>query len=290
MRIRPLASITSPDSNAPAASIASFASLLLTGVALLGCGSATDGPSGVLGAPSPDAAVSLSDPATFELDAGSGADAAAPAKDCKPNLTGTLRDFRDSHPDFERFASDTGEKGIVRRRLGADSKPVYDDAIAHGLVASKASFDAWYRDVPGVNVSSPFTVHLIDNGDGTATFDDQVFFPLDGLGFGNEGRAHNFHFTFELHTTFAYHGGEVFRFVGDDDLWVFINGALAIDLGGVHPALAETIRLDDQAGALGLVKGTTYALDVFQAERHTTASHFRIDTSITFNNCDPIIR
>ena len=43
------------------------------------------------------------------------------------------------------------------------------------------------------------------------------------------------------------------------------------------------------AAAVPLAKGTTYPLDIFYNERHTVASHFRMDTSIAFNNCTPII-
>merc|ERR1711953_1640144 len=62
----------------------------------------------------------------------------------------------------------------------------------------------------------------------------------------------------------------------DDDMWVFINGTLALDLGGVHTELAEKVELDH----LGLTTGEPVSLDVFYAERHTVGAHFRIETTI----------
>lgn len=246
-------------------------------------------------------------------DGGAGGGSGKATDGCGPNLTGIVRDFRAwkngaGHPEFERFDG-SGQKKMVQAVLGADKKPAYnptpdpfvpDGRVSkingeHGFITSQKTFDQWYRDTPGVNQSFEYRLVLTAGGDGISTFSSDHFFPIDGKGFGDEGckdaegRLHNFGFTFELHTEFTYKGGEVFTFTGDDDLWTFINGKLAIDLGGLHEAQTGKVSLDEIAGGFGLEKGKTYPLDVFHAERKTTASNFRIDTSIEFTNCEPII-
>jgi fibro-slime domain-containing protein len=212
---------------------------------------------------------------------------------CAATLTGTVRDFKsyaggNGHPDFETF-SGNGLPGLVETTLGADHKPVYAHPGGTANTTGPAEFDQWYRDTAGVNIAIPFTITPMIDNDGALVYDNSAFFPIDGQGFGDEGNPHNFGFTFELHMEFAYKGGEVFTFTGDDDLWVFINDQLAIDLGGLHPALSATIDLDARAAELGITPGTTYPLDLFHAERHTTASNFRIQSSLDFTNCAPII-
>lgn len=202
-------------------------------------------------------------------------------------LTGVVRDFLESHPDFEmpKFAGagSLDDRGIVAVELGADGKPQYaGPATGTKTTSGPEAFAQWFRDIDGVNMGTELVLELTPSGNGLFTYANDTFFPIDGRLFGNEGRPHNYHFTFELSSTFFYRGGEQFTFTGDDDLWVFINGHLVIDLGGVHAREAGTVEIDALAQQLGLQVGKPYPLDLFFAERHVTESHFRIDTSIDF--------
>ena len=191
------------------------------------------------------------------------------------------------------------EPGIVADTIGSDRKPVWVGGSNSALFATTktkvnaagdnlelntddaqnaANFNQWFNDTVDVNQSKSFSLTLNDpENDGVFSYDNQSFFPIDNQLFGNEGRAHNQHFTFEAHSKFTFHAGQQFTFTGDDDVWVFINDKLVIDLGGVHKALTGTVSLDD----LGLSDGTDYNFDFFFAERNTFESHFHIDTSIS---------
>jgi fibro-slime domain-containing protein len=191
-------------------------------------------------------------------------------------VVGTLRDLRDTHPDFEAgILSD--DRGIVEAVLGEDGTPVYAGGPA-GTTTTRGpeAFHAWFHDVPGENLAMSWSAPLVQSFD-SLLFSSDAFFPLDGELFGNEGRAHNFHFTLEAHTSFVYAGNEILTFGGDDDLFAFIDGHLVIDLGGVHGRQSATVDVDVVAASLGLVKGERYALDLFFAERHTTASTFTLE-------------
>jgi fibro-slime domain-containing protein len=196
-------------------------------------------------------------------------------------LTTTVRDFLDTHPDFEKAIAD--DRGFVSSTIGIDCKPVYIGGAGTVTTHGAANFDQWYRDVPGTNMTTTLDLTLNDIGGGIYSYSNSAFFPIDDQLLGNQGRWHNFHFTLELHSQFTYQPTQVFSFTGDDDVFVFINDHLVIDLGGVHGAESASVNLD----TLGLTAGNTYNFDLFFAERHTVESNFRVDTSIVLRQ--PVI-
>jgi fibro-slime domain-containing protein len=228
---------------------------------------------------------------------------------CAGVFTGYIRDFQPNvHPDFEphmtkptaaNFYNEI-ETGIVQAVLGANSKPVYaGGATGTNTTLGPTYFPSWFTDTPNVNIGIEYIITLVDLlGDGMLVFDASPFLPIDDgaicpvqpqtpclLGNSTNYPTHNYAYTFELHTRFVHRAGGSFRFAGDDDVWIFVNGQLVVDMGGIHQRILGTVNLDELMGTLGLVPGNEYTLELFRAERHVTQSNFRVETNLEFTDC-----
>ena len=195
-------------------------------------------------------------------------------------LTGVAHDFVSAtlggtNPDFEGACCGY-DPNIVTSTLGADGKPVYY-GVGSWSTHGAGYFNQWYHPTAGVTKEVPVSITLSGPAGGPFSFSTGAFFPLDGLGWNDSACCgHNYSFTFELHNVFTYEPGQVFSFSGDDDVFVYINKQLVINLGGVHGTMSSSVNLD----TLGLIAGHDYNLDFFFAERHTTGSNFSMTTSI----------
>jgi fibro-slime domain-containing protein len=196
----------------------------------------------------------------------------------------------------------------ARGRCGAQLVP---NPTKYGA-AKTEFFSSWYSDSAKYSKRIGTTLELTRDAQGLYVFDsgsaegvkNPAWNPLGGfVSSATEQLYPNFEdapawpvaplssstgkywYTTELHTFFQYNGGEKFSFSGDDDVWVWINGKLAIDMGGLHAAYRQSINLDALQGSHGLAKGGIYSLDMFHAERHTFGSNFKITTTLT-SNCN----
>lgn len=129
--------------------------------------------------------------------------------------------------------------------------------------------------------------------------DDSVtakqFYPIDGLGYdailgdttdktndsgSNRPEHPNGNYALRGEAQFIYRDDLYFEFSGDDDVYMYINGVLALDLGGAHGICTKHVNLKDVAQKCHLTEGEVATFTFFYMERNSDASNFKIETNM----------
>ncbi len=241
--------------------------------------------------------------------------------------------------DFDSQAGCPGG-GYTLPDLDEDRKPVLAADGIGRCFSSRAEFAMWYRNTEGLNREVKHRLYLwltnaaskryfftsetpTLNGAPNVCADGQpletnYFLPLATSGYGitagsNFAERHaNYSFTSEISTYFQYKGGESLDFSGDDDLWVFLNGHIFVDLGGLHGVERGTgtlsaIEYKDSDGkpvlkedgtpllydpTFNVYEGGIYEIKLFHAERNATGSNFSLTLTNFLNSgtatCDAV--
>jgi len=201
------------------------------------------------------------------------------------DLDCAIRDFTPSmNADFE-YSAIGSDLGIVNGILGDDGAPVYAHSGETNTVHSPESFYQWFHDTEGINIRFGHTIPLTETSPGYWAYGENNFFPIDEKGFGlTPGYSHNYHFTVECHTCFLYEEGETasFYLFANDDSWLFVNGRLAVDMGGLSGMKSDYVTITSlNKSQFGIEGSGIFRIDIFHAQRHTATSAFHFETDAT---------
>ncbi|MCQ2102627.1 MAG: fibro-slime domain-containing protein [Fibrobacter sp.] len=209
-------------------------------------------------------------------------------------------------------------KGMVQETL-VNGLPARVDSLEYpwGKCSAAKNIESWFvpqviaTDAQGKEytnaVCRDIDLHMDDEGfwladitnkNGCDAETDFGFFPIDDLEFLDSAKTirnpkfdwdvrsnckHNFSFAMKISAQFKYIKGQYFEFRGDDDVWVFINNRLVVDIGGCHNPEEGFVNLDtigQSNPSLKLEEGKEYPFHIFFSERNATGSNFKMRTSI----------
>ena len=195
------------------------------------------------------------------------------------------------------YQADTNMTTVTGTDTKEHSVPIYGMAVdAYKSIVLTDNGTGTYSFEAGYSGTKKDVQYDRESGtiyNGTNGGDESGFYPLENLGYEQPGLltatskvnngAKNGGFTLRGESQFVYNKDSklYFTFTGDDDVYMYINGVLALDLGGAHGRNSKTVNLNDlDATKYGLKEGQVATFTFFYMERCSDASTFGIETNM----------